>query len=162
MCLGLESRTSKYQDSGSKFQVSTCGSGVLEQERDRCLLSQEQSKEQASGFKDLDLVWVSVVWVKSGVQKLSLASGTRKAASRSRVCSWKFPGLGYPTMGSGSGAWEIPGRSLQLWVGGIRVTPPKDNWPGVRGYRRRCRGRNLGSPTGNGDVRVPGWETPGP
>lgn len=73
MCLGLEASTSKYQDSGSKFQVSTCGSGVPEeQERDRDLLSQEQSEEPASGFKDPDLVWVPVVWVKTRVQKLSL------------------------------------------------------------------------------------------
>lgn len=72
MCLGLEARTSKYQDSGSKFQVSTCGSVVPEQERDRDLLSRKESKEAASGFKDLDLVWVPVVWVKTGVQKLSL------------------------------------------------------------------------------------------
>lgn len=66
MSLGLEARTSKYQDSVSKFQVSTCGSGVPEQEKDRDLLSQEQSKEPASGFEDLDLVWVSVVWIKTG------------------------------------------------------------------------------------------------
>lgn len=159
MCLGLEASTTKYQDSGSKFQVGTCGYGVPEQERDRDLLSQKESKEAASGFKDLDLV----VWVKTGVQKLSLASGTRKTVLRSRVYSCKFPGLGYPpAIRSGSGAWEIPGRSLQLWVGGIRVTRPKDNWPGVRSYGRHCRGRNLGSPTVNGDDRVPGWETPGP
>lgn len=92
MCLGLEASTTKYQDSGSKLQVGTCGYEVPEQERDRDLLSQKESKEAASGFKDLDLV----VWVKTGVQKLSLASGTRKAVLRSRVYSWKFPGLGYP------------------------------------------------------------------
>lgn len=63
VCLGLEARTSKYQDSGSKFQVSTCGSVVRQQERDRDLLSQKESKEAASGFKDLVLVWVPVVWV---------------------------------------------------------------------------------------------------
>lgn len=155
MCLGLEASTTKYQDSGSKFQVGTCGYGVPEQERDRDLLSQKESKEAASGFKDLDLV----IWVKTGVQKLSVASGTRKAVLRSLEVSWpRVP----PAIRSGSGAWEIPGRSLQLWVGGIRVTRPKDNWPGVRSYRRHCRGRNLGSRTVNGDDRVPGWETPGP
>lgn len=84
MCLGLEASTTKYQDSGSKFQVGTCGYGVPEQERDRDLLSQKESKEAASGFKDLDLV----IWVKTGVQKLSVASGTRKAVLRSLEVSW--------------------------------------------------------------------------
>lgn len=64
--------------------------------------------------------------------------------------------------GQGLGPGGISGPCPLLWVRSIRVTRPKDNWPGVRGCRRRCRGRNLGSPAGNGDVRVQGWETPGP
>lgn len=82
MWLGLEARASKYQDSGSKFQVSTCGSGVREQKRDRDLLSRDHSKVPASGFKDPDLGWVPVVCVKTGVQKLGLRVWPRESEKR--------------------------------------------------------------------------------